>query len=426
LFGALLLGFLVFLVTAAAARAQTTPFPTLPPDPAVGSAGSPGGPLGAPLGAWPEPETASRPRPWEYSLGAGVGWDSNVNFDYQIESEASSFALTPRGTLDRIFWGPRGDLRAGVNGRWVAYPNASTNRYYVDFDLNGQYRSSTNTTWAISANYDLGHSDSSRILSDQGLLLPLVETRTLTSQAGVSQRLGGRTSVRLGGRFYLVEFVDAPAYTDGRSLRGSATFDWRLTSRDTASIEYALENVLADPEGRTYRTHFGSLQWSRLFSSRSALLLEGGASYTPDAELAGLRSEASFFGGLSFSRQVKRSTVSLYVRREVVPAFGFGVSRAETRGGLAAVIPLGSVWQLRLSAYGVRPSTPEDLPATYSAVTETALGLGRRLGRRLELSAEARYRRRGATSSLPFVQSFQGGLILSLLSPGAQSLLLGN
>ena len=40
---------------------------------------------------------------------------------------------------------------------------------------------------------------------------------------------------------------------------------------------------------------------------------------------------------------------------------------------------------------------------------------------RLELSGDVLYRRRGATQSLPAIESFQAGLFLTLLSPSVRA-----
>src|SRR6185295_10543387 len=133
-------------------------------------------------------------------------------------------------------------------------------------------------------------------------------------------------------------------------------------------------------------------------------LVEGGASYTPDALRAGLEREANFFGGTSFSRQVRRSSLTVFLRREVTPAFGLGVSRVELRGGLSAAVPMGHDWELRVLASHVQPETRQSGIHEYPSADDAFAALARRLGRRLELSGEMRYRRRGRTPLLPLVE----------------------
>jgi putative beta-barrel porin BBP2 len=412
------------LLLATRLAAQTQPMPELPPEPApepgpdVESAATakdpqPVSPTARDLPARP------RPRPWDYAFGVGAGWDSNI--DFVVPDGPRGAAVTPRAALARAFWGPRGQARVTAAGRWTGYPqHTNLDRYYTDLGLDGSYRSSPTTDWRIKGSYGFGYSDSSRMLVEQGVVLPLVKTRSVAGALGLSQKIGRRTSLRIDGRYYRTEF-DSPGLIDGESVRGTVGLERHVSNRSTVAIQYSLEDVLSDQAGRAYLTHFGSLQWTRLLSPRSALLLEGGASYTPDAARAGLERQEAFFGGASFSRQVKSSSFTLFVRREVTPAFGIGVSRLDLRAGLGAAVPLGRAWELRMSATHTQPDTPEGAAFVYPS-TDAYVALGRRLGRHVELSAEARYRRRGAATAVPMIEAFQAGFFLTLLSPSGATI----
>jgi hypothetical protein len=413
------------LVLATIASAQTLPVPTLPPEPppAVGPTTPGQGVPAVEAGAL----APARPRRWEYGLGVGVGYDSNI--DFRVPDGPSSWAISPRGNFARVFRSRRGELRLGGTGNWTGYQDYEhLNRYSAGASLDGTYRSSPNTTWRGSAAYEYGYSDSSRILSDQGVLLPLVRTRTVTGSIGVTRALGQRTSFRLDGRVYRTKFDEeedqALGLVDGQSLRGTAALEHKLGSRDSTAIEYSLEATLALPgavqsdANQHYLTHYGSLQWSHLLSPRSGFLLEAGASYTPDAIQAGLERRESFFGGISYNRQVKRSSITLFARREVAPAFGLGVSRIENRFGLNTTIPMGRAWTLGIAGTHVEPETPENVTYTYGTPDEASVVLARTLGRHFQISGEGRYRRRAATSTFPEIEGYQAGLFLSLINPG--------
>jgi hypothetical protein len=179
--------------------------------------------------------------------------------------------------------------------------------------------------------------------------------------------------------------------------------------------------VRSGQQGRFYLTHFGALQWTRILSPRSAFLLEGGSSYTPEAGRAGLERSASFFGGASFARQVKRASLRVILRHEVTPAFGTGVSREGLRLSMEAVVPMGRDWEFRFDA-GHVPQGTHEVAAPAPGSSNAWAVLGRRLGRHLELTAEGRYRRRGALDTLPEVEAFRAGLFLSLLSPAGRAI----
>jgi hypothetical protein len=406
------------LIVATTLTAQTLPMPVLPPEPPP--VPDPTAPAGLPEpGANPRAEELEtggpRPaRPWEYELGMGGGWDSNI--DFLVPNGPGGVALSPRAGLARVFSGPRGELRATAAGRWTSYSDQNLNRYYGDFGLDGAYRSSPSTSWRVNAAYDFGYSDSARILVEQGVLLPVVKTRSFTGVLGLSEKMGPQTSLQVEGRFYRTEF-DSPGFINGESARGTLGLARELSTRSTAAIEYSFEYTRADQAGRSYLTHFGSLRWTRVLSPQSALLLEGGASYTPDAARAGLQQKETFFGGATFNRMVRGSSLMLFVRREVAPAFGIGVSRLEVRAGVSATVPMGRAWELRLAASHVQPDA-SPVATQVDAISDDAfVALDRRLGRRLQLSGAARYRRRGPLGTIPTIEALQAGLYLTLISP---------
>lgn len=405
---------------AATLSAQTLPVPSpLPspsPEPTTALSGTPGEPpppAGLPYDQVPRLERA---RPWEYEASVGMALDSNINF--QFPEGPSDLVLVPSARLARVFRSPRGELRAAASGRWMDYADENAfNRGYADFSLDGTYASSTRTRWQGNAAYVFGHSDSSLPLLEQGVLLPLVKTQTLMGTLGVSHQLGRRDSLRIDGRVYRTEF-DAPEWVDGASLRGTISLARQFGSRGTAAIVYSVENVRADGPDASYLTHFGSLQYTRVLSAQASILFEGGASYTPDSARAGLAREQNFFGGVSFNRQIKRSSLAAFVRREVTPAFGISLSQLDLRAGLNATIPMGQHWELEANAIHISPDNPGDGVVLYASSDDAGMALTRRLGERLALSARASFLHRGATTSLPSVQSFEAGLVLSVSTPG--------
>jgi hypothetical protein len=359
-------------------------------------------------------------------LGVAFGYDSNINF--RGANGPSSWALSPRGSLARVFKSPRGDLRLIGMGRWYRYyEEQDLNRYDARFGLDGSYRPSPGTTWHANASYHLGYSDQSVILSDQGVLLPLVKTWTVAGGLGVTRTLGLQTKLLLDGRVYYIKFdqqnADLTGLADGQSLRGTARLRRKLGLRNSASVEYSLEATLPrQPQGSVegaggqyYVTHFGSLLWDHELSRRDALLLEGGASYTPESRQAGLERRWSFYGGAGYRRAVRRSNLLLFARREVTPAFGLGVSRVMNHFGLRASIPMGRVWTLHASGSYLVPETPEGVALAYGTSVDASVSLGRRLRRHIAVSTEGRYRYRGARGAFPAMDSYQVGVFLSVV-----------
>ena len=405
------------LTLPATLAAQTMPVPAVPAESQESETPAPASAPGRSpyLEAF---QTPVRPRPWEYALAIGTGWDSNIDFD--AARLRSGVSVTPRAGLARVFSSASGQLRAEASGRWAEYPDDKDLRgYYGDFGLEGHYSSRRTSVWG-RASYGIGDSATSQILIEQGVALPRVRVRSQAGSLGLSRALGRWTSLRLDGRFYRTQF-DSSTFVDGESVRGGIGLERQLGARSTAGIGYSFEHAAADRPGGTYLTHYGSVQWTHVLSRRSGLLLEAGGSYTPDAVRAQLEHERGFFGGASFTRQVRRSTAILFVRREVAPAFGLGISRLTLRSGLRLNVPLGRNWGLRLDASHVQPQSPAGAPRLDATSDDAYVVLSRRLGARLGIASDLRYRRSGATLRYPMVDGLQAGVALTLLSSSGRA-----
>jgi len=440
------------LGAASSGRAQTLPLPPPMPEPspeapdaspapaavaspapdAVASssplAGQPEGPPKPGAGELPLPALIAdefaprRFRPWEYEMGAGVVWDSNP--DLLPTSSPRHLAVVPQAGVARLFQGRDSQFRVSGGGGWNAYPGQEEPaRRYAEAGLQAAHRVSPRTSLEASLDGQLGYSDTSEILRAQGVLLPVVKTRSLSGELTAGSRIDAATSLRLDVRYMRTEFpTSGTALSAGASARGTIGIERRLGTRSTAALAYSLEDVLSGPTG-SYLTHFFSVQWTRLLAARLGLLLEAGASDTPDAALVLLDHEKSFYGGATLRGQVARSTVLAFVRHEVVPAFGLGGSRVALRGGLEATVPVGRAWALRLMATHVQPETQATGPTAYGASDEAMASLGCRLGRRLEISGQARYRRLGGAGATHGIESAQAGIFLSLVTPSGRPIL---
>lgn len=376
------------------AGAQTRPMPTLPPPEAVAAA-----------------EEVRRPA-WDYSVGAGLGWESNVGL--QLSTGPSDFVGQFRGRVDRHVERPTTDLRVGASGRGFVYREQTEyNRIDGGLALDGGWRISGRTRATIGGGVSYDHSDSSAFLLDQGLLLPLTRTVGYHANAGLSHRISMRTSARGAVLARRLDFPESEVFVDSTSVRFTAALDRRLNERDTLSGELSSERArtLSGIESSPYWTHYFSAQWQHAFSRRSALLLDGGASYTPDSVASGLGESWRFYGGAGYNRAVGRSRLSAFYRREVVPVFGLGGLRLSDRFGLNAGIPLGRSWDLGLGTAYTRDAVAAESGGRQSRFDAFA-NLGTRLSRRLTLTAEGRYYRQAAFGAIPELDTLRVGVFL--------------
>jgi hypothetical protein len=394
-------------------EAQTLPVPRLPLESGPESAEPAGGslPVGGGASTSNPIATADEQRPWEYGLSVGVVRSRNI--DLLVPDDTAHTGILPRLDLARILSGPRGQLRISADASWVGYRSEFVrDRFYGSGAMRGGYQVSSTATVEGFFEYGMGYSDTAATLIAQGVPLPLVETRSLRGELGIRQRLGSLTSLLGSGRVYSTSF-DGPGLVDGKSLRLTMGAERAVAARASLALVYSAEVIRSDSQPDPYLTHFGSLQWSHLLSERTGLLLEAGASYTPDASRADLQNGESFYGGLTVARRLGRSRVTAYIRREVAPAFGLGVSRLETRVGVRADVPAGRRWSLRGGGDYVHPAVPEDAGFASASSADIVGGVTRRIGRLSALSAEVRYRRRGDIARAGPVSAIEAGIFWS-------------
>ncbi len=123
--------------------------------------------------------------PWDYSLGIGAWWQSNVAFDSsKVPSDLSASA---RAMVSRRFEGSQSHLTVTLGGSGYAYPDVSQyNRLDGDAVLDGLWQVSSRTSGSIQGSFFYGHTDNAKILTDQGVLLPLARTLSYSATAGLS------------------------------------------------------------------------------------------------------------------------------------------------------------------------------------------------------------------------------------------------
>jgi hypothetical protein len=393
------------------ALAQTQPIPKISSpgtpssaqDPAVASAGS------------------GLSQSWDYSLGVGLGYASNVSLTGQGPSD---YGGVFRATLARRLRSAKGEGRLSARGLGYVYAeqkDCNTLNGGIDFD--GSTRLSTRTTGALTLGLSSDETQNTLILLEQGTLLPPTRTVTYSGRTSVVFQSTVRTAWRGAVDASRVDFPESETLRASSSLRLISGLDRRLNERDTFAIEYSADR--ASRSGATsstaslaYWTHYGSSQWTRRLSPDTAFLVEAGASYSPQGIDAGLASQWNFFGGVSLNRRVKRSSLSAYYRREVIPVFGVGGLRLADRVGLNANMPFGQRWSTSFGGT-YAGTTQQDANAGRQTTIDSYAAIMARMSRRLWLSATGRYLSRSAVDLVPAVDDYRLSLSLVLAPPGS-------
>ncbi len=404
------------------ADAQTLPVPTLPPaeptpaepTPVASPPHTKGTPEKPPI-QMEQTAPASQPA-WDCSVGVSAGYDTNVLF---VPNGPADGILRPRAECARFFRGARGDLRLHGSADGLFYASEDNPvPGAAELGLSGRHELTPNTSLTGEVYGGLGRTETNDLLTEQGVLFPAGRVRFLQATGTVRSQLGTRTSLAVTGTARADAF-EAPQLVDSQSLRGSLSLDRQLSEKATLSTEYAAEWMRV---GADYLTQFASLKYDRRITTHAGLLLEGGVSHTGQAPDAGLSSTWNFFGGAAAARTLGRSNLLLYLRQEVLPAFGIGGLRLTTRVGVRAAVPLGQRWGLSLDAsQSVPHAGSADEPQKASSTDAEGI-LRRSVGRWFLVGAEARYRRRGPEGTLSAVDSFAGSISFTFRSTGTGAL----
>ena len=103
------------------------------------------------------------------------------------------------------------------------------------------------------------------------------QTRSFEGLTDVVFQTGTRNTVRIGARAYYTDFDD-PELVDSLSSRGLVSFSRSLSERSTLYARYDFEYSQL---GTSFTSHFGSLQWDRVLTRSSSVLLREASATRP-------------------------------------------------------------------------------------------------------------------------------------------------
>lgn len=378
----------------AAASGQTQPMPSLPSE--------------------LEPEQPARSF-WDYSLGLGESWLSNLT-----PGGPYDFATIGRGRLEGNRVRPGRELRLAAEGEGRAYAlNPPLNRIDWRLGFDGQFRLSRRTAGALALGFDYGHSDTSTVLVDQVIYVPLTRTRGYSAVADLRHRVNPGLTLRAAARAYRMDFPESNLFSDSTSLRFTGGVNRAFGPRNTVGLEYSAglteQAALSDLLGGSLWTHYQSLQWSHTLSPRAAFLVEGGVSYSPSFGEGGLQRSWDYFGGVSASRKLRRASLGAFYRREVLPAFGVRVAHLANRVGCSLDVPIGLAYVLDLRAFYGREVQQGPQAYDPQSVADASFKLVRAFGRRLRGALEGRYRHQSAPGFLVSSDDYRAALIFTVV-----------
>jgi hypothetical protein len=319
-----------FASTAGAAPQDAPASPVPSPPPGQSTATFPPPPPGAPEGtaAPADTTTAGRPRPWLLSLRLSEAWDSNAPFEPGVSDE-SSFLDDAGASLRYLRRGRRVDVSFGADASGQRYRGLRDEEQFSYGGSGGlTARLSPRATLTAAVLHGRSYARRTALLTDSGLLLPLVATRSTSGGLGASVEVTSRTRWSMDARYERADF-DGEALLGGSQFGLSTQLARRLGSRQRVGVIYSF----ARAPNLDRSSHTLQAAWSSNLTPRWLLSLGGGASRV-NGEVAGGGATVTATGSVGLTASFPRTTLDLRYARGVSQAFGFGRLRVSDDAAL--------------------------------------------------------------------------------------------
>lgn len=306
---------------------------------------------------------------WQVLLGLYGTYDTNV--DFLSPDGASAAGLSGRASVAHTRRSPRGQFSFTLRGGGVRYWELTeANRFDGSAGFGASYQLSPRATLSFNAGGSYMNTDLSQILIAAGIQLPRSQTLDYGGGFGLDLRPGEQTTLGLSARYDRVDF-DAPELFDTEAGNAIFSLSQRLSARSTLSLTYGFLRTKDLTGG--FDSHQAALGWSRTLGKRLTLSLASGAGYAIEPQTEGSPAERwYYYGTAGLSGQIKRSTLSLQLRRSANPAYGLGGNRLSYGAALSAGIPFGRRAHLSLGGVHTWSEDPVGLDLSSKFVSDDA------------------------------------------------------
>ncbi len=326
---------------------------------------------------------------WLFSLGLHGGYESNV--DFVTPEDPGDWAGSARATLRRTARTPRGQVSFNLYGSGVTYrTRGDADRIDATADFAARHRASEKATLRFSGSASYLTTDVSRTLIESGLQLPRTQTMGFGGGFGLDIRASERATVELETRYDRIDF-DSEELLDTESAHALLRLARQFSARSSLSLSYGFLHTGGLRAG--FDDHRAALGWRRLLTHQLSLSLASGAGYARQPPSPGSQEERWYYhGAAGLEGRIRRSTISLQLRRSVNPAYGLGGNLLSYGGALSASISLGRRASLSLGGVHTWSEDPGSQAEQFLS-DDASASLSVRFLRRLGFTLAYNYRR---------------------------------
>jgi hypothetical protein len=326
--------------------------------------------------------------PWSLSLSAGETYDSNVTFSPVNGESAGEFGSQLQAGAARTWTLRRGSL--GITGNIAEnLYNQSTNLNALTYDVgaSASYSITRRLSWSAVDTLSSGYAQDAKLLTDAGLLLPKVITRTNLATTSLSYALSPRSQIRWAVGETSIVF-DSSQLASGARIFSSFSFSREVGAASGVGVSYQYDATTT--EGGDSGTIEALLaNWRTTFAKKYAWTASAGVRPYTLPGVSGFVISPALATGLSASLG-RTQSVALTYDQSVEQAIGPSGTR-ETKGVSAAYsVSAGSRLNLGVNGNYVRSTYPQDPNRRLAARMGTASARYRLL-KNLGLSAFVAY-----------------------------------
>jgi hypothetical protein len=352
-------------------------------------------------------QTATR-SPWSLNFGANEIYDSNVRFSSNQAQEDWATLLQVSGGGG---WAPSRKASVNFTGNTTQslYTNASDlNNLSYGVGLGLTYLFSRRLSWTLSDTLTSGYAQDSRLLTDAGLLLPKVVTRTNAFASTLGYDLSARTHVRWLFSQQRVLF-DSQQLTSGWSFSTGVNLSRQVSRSQTLSVSYDYGQQVSEGSTGVVQAVLGI--WQMTAGKSVTLSASGGVRpYTLPGE-SGFRFAPAGAAQLSVRTRANDSLLisyetavgqalgntSTYLTRGIITSYRWGLSRKMNVDGSGSYVR------------GTYPQIADQLLLSRTAT----IAVGYLVARSLTLAFNSSVYRRDETPGPGPVSAYRAGVSLT-------------
>lgn len=303
-------------------------------------------------------QATARTPPYSLFLSAGGTYDSNVTFSPESGERGGEFGSQLQAGADRNWMFRRGSLSVNGNAAENLYgesPNLNALTYAVGF--NASYSITRRLSWSALDTLTSGYAQETKLLTDVGLVLPKVITRTNSASTSLSYALSPKSQIRWGLGETSVVF-DASQLTSGARIFSNFSFTREVGAASAAGVSYQYDATTTEGgDSGTIQALLGT--WRTTFAKKYVWTASAGIRPYTLPGVSGFVISPALSTGLS-TGVGRNQSVSVNYDQTVEQALGSSGTR-ETRGIVGNYsVSVGTRLGLGANGSYVRGTYPQD------------------------------------------------------------------